>query len=161
MSSTFTRTSQFTQRAGAQGAADFLRSNERMAALLPAVTRMVALQKDCAKTLPAMFTSCEILQFENGQLVLSTPNAAVAAKLKQQLPKLQDELSKLGWQVSAIRLKVQVGKTAIKTLTRKQLTLPDQALTALTALEGSLERTPQNGALLTAIAAMVARHRQA
>ncbi len=74
----------------AKGAADFLHSHDKMAVILPTVTRMVALQKDCVAALPAMFDACAVLQFEAGQLVLSTPNAALAAKLKQQLPKLQD-----------------------------------------------------------------------
>src|SRR3569832_1333085 len=55
----------------AQGAADFLRAHDRMAALLPTVTRMVALKKDCASILHDMFASCEILQFDSGQLTLS------------------------------------------------------------------------------------------
>jgi hypothetical protein len=94
----------------AQGAADFLRGHEKMASLLPAVSRMAALQKDCAAVLPDMFSACGVLQFESEQLVLSVPNAALTARLKQMLPKLQDALLKRGWQVSAIRLRVQVGK---------------------------------------------------
>ena len=67
-------------------AADFLQSNDGLAALLPAVARMAALQKDCAALLPAMFDACDVLQYDADQLVLSTPNAALAVKLKQQLP---------------------------------------------------------------------------
>ena len=77
---------------------------------MPAVTRMAALQKDCAKLLPSMFEACDVLQYDADQLVLSTPNAALAAKLKQQLPKLQAHLVKSGWQVNVIRIKVQVAK---------------------------------------------------
>src|SRR5436309_10784769 len=72
----------------ATGAVDLLRANDTMAALLPTVTRMIALQRDCAAVLPSMFASCDVLQFDAGQLLLSIPNAALAAKLKQQLPKL-------------------------------------------------------------------------
>jgi uncharacterized protein YukE len=36
-----------------------------------------------------MFKHCEILAFEQNVLTLALPNAALAAKLKQQLPKLQ------------------------------------------------------------------------
>lgn len=143
----------------ATGAADFLRANDKMAAIMPAVMRMAALQKDCAETLPAMFEACAILQFETGQLVLSTPNAAIAAKLKQQLPKLQAALQQRGWQVSAIRLKVQVTKTLEKSSPCKQLTLPQQAMSALAVLADTLETSPRNEALKTAIKAMVQRHR--
>jgi hypothetical protein len=145
----------------AMGAADFLHSHEKLAALLPTVTRMVALQKDCAALLPAMFDSCAVLLFEAGQLVLSTPSAALAAKLKQQLPKLQAGLLQRGWQISAIRLKVQVGKAVEKLTTTKQLTLPQQAVAALAELDRTLENSPRNEALKTALAAMVRRHRDA
>lgn len=143
----------------ATGAADFLRANDKMAAIMPTVMRMAALQKDCAGALPAMFEACAILQFETGQLVLSTPNAAIAAKLKQQLPKLQDALQQRGWQVNAIRLKVQVTKTLEKSSPCKQLTLPQQALSALAVLADTLETSPRNEALKAAIKAMVRRHR--
>lgn len=161
-SSSFTSSQQGTRSAQtAQGAADFLRAHDKMAAILPAVTRMVALQKDCAAILPAMFKACAVLQFGSGQLVLSIPNAALAAKLKQQLPKLQDKLLKRGWQVNAIRLKVQVSPDLEKAATPKQLVLPEQAVSALAMLAGTLEQSPRNGALRAAISAMVQRHRDA
>ena len=144
----------------AKGAADFLRAHDKMAALLPNITRMVALQKDCAATLPAMFETCSVLQFESGQLVLAIPNASLASKLKQQLPKLQDALLKRGWQVSAIRLKVQVSKILEKSTTSKQLVLPAQALSAFAALGDTLADSPRNGALKAALRAMLSHHRE-
>jgi len=143
----------------AKGAADFLQSHDKMATILPTVTRMAALQKDCAAILPAMFDACAVLQFESDQLVLSTPNAALAAKLKQKLPKLQGDLLKRGWQVNAIRLKVQVTKIIEKSRTSKQLTLPAQAVSALAELGSTLENSSRNSALRAAISAMVRRHR--
>lgn len=142
-----------------QGVTDFLRANDRMASLLPAVTRMAALQKDCASILPALFDVCSVMQFEAGQLVLATPNAALATKLKQQLPKLQDNLLKRGWQVNVIRIKVQLGKVLEKKHPEKQLVLPQRAVSALTELKNSLENSPGNAALKAAINAMLERHR--
>src|SRR4051812_7251364 len=89
-----------TSKRNARDAVDFLRAHDRMAFLLPAVARMTALQKDCAAILPDIFTSCEVLQFESEQLTLSIPNASLAAKLKQKLPKLKQALQQRGWQVS-------------------------------------------------------------
>ncbi|MBS0307872.1 MAG: hypothetical protein JSS58_02770, partial [Proteobacteria bacterium] len=80
-----------------------------MRTLLPTVTRMAALQKSCETALPVLFESCSVVQYDADQLVLACPNAALASKLKQQLPKLQCDLIRQGWQVNAIRLKVQVG----------------------------------------------------
>lgn len=143
----------------ARGAADFLRANDKMAAILPGVTRMVALQKACAETLPAMFDACMVLQFEAGQLVLSVPNAALASRLKQQLPKLQDSLLGQGWQVNGIRLKVQVAQGNRRPAPVVPPELPPIATTAFAALAAALPDSPRNEALKAAIEAMVRRRR--
>ena len=145
----------------ARGVTEFLGTHDKLGALLPAVARMAQLQKDCARSLPPMFDTCEVLQFATGQLVLAAPNAALAAKLKQQLPKLQENLCRLGWQVNAVRLKVQAGRPAEKPVPPKQLELSPQALPALAALGDQLEDTPRNAALKAAIETMVRRHRHA
>ena len=88
----------------AHDAASYLGGNEKLAALLPAVKRMGQLQKACAAILPEMFGYCEVLQCNADQLVLGVPNASVAAKLKNRLPKLQEALAVQGWQLNAIRL---------------------------------------------------------
>lgn len=134
--------------------------HEKLAALLPAVRRIATLQRECSAILPALFDACSVMQFEAGNLVLSAPNAALATKLKQQLPKLQENLLKRGWQVNAIRIKVQVGKIAEKKVQPKDLALPPQALTALDSLKNSLEDSPQNEALKKALSAMLSRHRK-
>jgi hypothetical protein len=143
-----------------KGVADFLRGHDKMASLLPSIMRMAALQRDCAAALPTMFSSCGVLQFDAAQLVLSTPNAALASKLKQQLPKLTAALQQRGWQVSAIRLKVQVGTPADNLRPNKKLSLPDQAISALAELETTLEPTPRNAGLLDAINRLVRRPRR-
>jgi hypothetical protein len=147
-----------TPEKSAKGAADFLRSHDKMAALMPAITRMAALQKDCAEILPAMFAHCSVLQFEADQLVLSVPNAALATRLKQQSPKLQATLLQRGWQVSAIRLKVQVDKTPVKSMASRQLTLPQQAVSAFGALGSALEDSPANQALKKALSNLARHH---
>jgi len=131
-----------------------------MASLLPAVARLAALQKDCAAVLPTLFETCSVMHFDAGQLVLAIPNNALAARLKQQLPKLQDSLLKRGWQVSAIKIKVQVGKISEKTTPQKQIALPTQALGALAVLNESLEDSASNAALKAAIGTMLKRHRE-
>ena len=146
------------KQSSTQGIVDFLRAHDRMAALLPAVARMASLQKDCAAILPALFETCSVMQYEAGQLVLATPNNALAAKLKQQLTKLQDGLLNRGWQVSAIKIKVQVGNISEKTTQKKQIVLSSQALGALETLIKSLESSPGNAALKAAISTMLKRH---
>jgi hypothetical protein len=140
-------------------ATDFLKRNDKMAALLPAIERMAALQKDCAATLPSMFSHCEILAFEEGHLLLSTPSSAVAAKLKQQLPKLQDTLQQRGWQINNIRLRVQMMKAADIKPQMRTLSLPPAAVTAFEELSKSLEQSKQNGHLIEALQLLVQRRR--
>jgi hypothetical protein len=101
-----------------------------------------------------------VLRFESGQLVLAVPNAALAAKLKQQLPKLQDALLKRGFQVSSIRLRLQPGNIVTNVTKSKQLLLPNQAISALADLNASLEDSPHNEALKAAIMTMLHRHRR-
>jgi len=142
---------------GATGAVDFLRAHDRMSAILPAITRLAALQRDCAALFPMLFENCTVLHLENGQLTLAAPNAALASRLKQQLPKLQDALLQRGWQVNAIRIKVQVARPPEERPPTRAKSLSKQALASFSALESSLEDTPRNAALRAAIAAMTRR----
>jgi hypothetical protein len=138
---------------------DFLRRNDKMAGLLPTAMRMASLQSDCAGALPQMFSNCDVLSYEDGQLVLATPSSAVAAKLKQQLPKLQLALHKKGWKVDAIKLKVQVTRSIPPVVHTRQLVLPQTAVSALGELGETLAPTSQNAGLIAALKAMAARHR--
>jgi hypothetical protein len=144
----------------AHDAASYLGANEKMAALLPTVKRMAELQRACSAILPDMFGYCQVLQCNADQLVLGVPNASVAAKLKNRLPKLQESLAGQGWQIGTIRLKVQVGGNEPRPAPVRQLHLPQQAVAALADLGGALEDSPRNAALRAAIAAMVNRHRK-
>ena len=143
----------------AHDAASYLGANDKMAALLPAVRRMAQLQQACAAILPDMFGYCEVLLSTADQLVLGVPNASVAAKLKNRLPKLQESLAAQGWQIGTIRLKVQVRASIPAPPPAKPLRLPRQAVSALAELGDTLEDSPRNAALRAAIAAMVSRHR--
>ena len=139
----------------AAGAMNFLHAHQNMARLLPTVKRLAALQKDCATLLPAMFETCQILQLEAGHLTVTTPHAALASKLKQQLPKLQNDLSKLGWQVTAIRIKVQAPKPnpVQKTVTKRQLSA--RGFTELSTLKQDLLLNKTNPGLAAALQALL------
>lgn len=147
------------RRTGAKGISEFLHGHDKLAALLPAARRMAGLEQDCRNLLPQLLGDwLAVVQFEGGQLVLALPNAALAAKLKQQLPRLKDELLKRGWQVDGIRLKIKIGRVVDKPPPPKQLELPRKAMSALAELRESLENTPRNQALKAAIGAMLSRH---
>jgi len=142
----------------ASDASSFLRRNDKISPLLPTIKRNASLQKDCEAILPYIFPSCEILQLSDSHLTLATPNAAFASKLKQQLPKLQSQLQLLGWQVHSISIKVQIRNTVEKVAPVKQLVLSQQAVNAFDLLEHTLEATPQNASLRSALARLVQRN---
>jgi chromosomal replication initiation ATPase DnaA len=142
------------------GATDFLRANARMASLLPTAMRMASLQKDCAAALPAMFVNCDVLSFHEGILVLAVPSSAVAARLKQQLPKLQATLQQRGWGVESMKLKVQVARAMPPQEQMRTLALPPTAVDAFEQLGDALPDTPQNATLIAAIKAMAAKRRR-
>jgi hypothetical protein len=135
-------------------ATDFLRRNDRMASLLPAATRMATLQKDVRLILPPMYANCEALAVQEGVLTLAVPSSAVAAKLKQQVPKLQAALQKKGWQVDSVRIKIQVGRALpaqADIMKPSSLELPSTAVQAFEELGDALPASPQNAPLIAAI----------
>lgn len=91
---------------------------------------------------------------------MSTPNASIAAKLKQQLPKLQAHLQQTGWQINAIKIKVQVKRAIIKPDPIKQAVLTGSALNAFEELKNNLETTPQNAELKAALARLLNRNQR-
>jgi hypothetical protein len=143
---------------GTQGVADFLRAHDRMAALLPVAERLAALERDCAALLPVAYSASRVLHLDDGHLLLAVSNAALAAKLKQQLPKLQDGLAKRGWQVNVIRIKVQAGNISEKTRPAKQLVLPSPATQAFAELDRALDDSTGNQALKSALRTLLRRH---
>ena len=130
-----------------------------MASLLPTALRMADLQRDVGLALPAVAGNCDVLSFQDGVLVLAVPSSAVAARLKQQLPKLQGTLLARGWQVSSTRLKVQVTRAMPDRPEPRVLELPATAVDAFEELGESLPETPQNAALVAAIKRLAAKRR--
>lgn len=163
--SSFPYVGQTTSSAGAATAAQevghYLRRHERMASLIPTAQRIMSLQKECLSILPAMFRDCTVLRFEAGEIMLSVPHTALAARLKQQAPQLKQALLKRGWQINSIQMKVQVKSTTPEPPACKQVFLPQSAVASLAALNNELENTPRNAALKEAIETMVRRHLKA
>ncbi|QJD99213.1 DUF721 domain-containing protein [Massilia forsythiae] len=142
-------------------ATDFLRSHERLASLLPAAMRIGKLQKDVRVILPPMYAGCDVLSFQDAALVLAVPSSAVAAKLKQQLPKLQGGLQKKGWQVESVRIKIQVGRALPQPQQPKgSLQLPPTAVQAFEDLGHALPETAQNAPLIAALLRLAEKRRQ-
>lgn len=148
-------------RKTAFGATDFLRANDRLAALMPTALRVGNLQRDVKVILPPMYAGCDVLSFQDAVLTLAVPSSAVAAKLKQQLPKLQAGLQKKGWQVENVRIKIQMRPNVPVREEAKPstLTLPLSAVDAFEQLGETLPETPQNAALIAAIKRLAERRK--
>jgi hypothetical protein len=142
----------------ASGVASFLQQSDKLSPLLPTIKRNLSLQKECGSLLPPIFDCCEVLNLADDQLVLSTPNASIASKLKQQLPKLQAHLQQRGWQINAIKIKVQVKRTVEKPVPIKQAILSSKAISAFASLESNLATTPQNADLKAALERLLRRN---
>jgi hypothetical protein len=88
-----------------------LRATETSATLAPLLERMRISQQmwsDIAPLLPAvMRDSVQPGKWEDGVWCLLVRSGAVSAKLRQLAPALLSTLTSKGWQISAIRLKVQ------------------------------------------------------
>ena len=154
--STFVPARRPGQRPLARDATDFLQGNEKLASLLPAAARLADLQRECMKLLPTQFVHCTVLQVTDGQLTVAVPNAALATRVKQSLPKLQAGLTEKGWQIQAIKLKIQVIAPPLPKPVR-DLSLPSGAVASFAALDISLDTHPRNAALKEAIRALVER----
>lgn len=129
-----------------------------LAHLWPTVANITRLQKACAAVLPQLFLYCQVLHLEAEQLVIAAPNSAMASKLKQQVPKLQVALQKAGWQVDAIRIKVQTQRSFSVEMPQKQCQLSDVALQAFDALEKNLAESNPKSEVLNALRTLLARH---
>jgi hypothetical protein len=106
-----------------------------------------------------MFSNCDVLSYQDAVLVLAVPSSAIAARLKQQLPKLQATLQQRGWQVESVRAKVQVTRAFVPEPPKQNPDLPPNAVQAFEELGEALAETPQNAQLIAAIRSLAAKRR--
>lgn len=92
-------------------------------------------------------------------LTLGAPNAAVAARLKQKLPSLQERLAQSGWGIDAMRVKVQMKPPSIDAPVPRKKSLSRQAVSSLTELQQQIAGTG-NSELAEALASMIAHHKE-
>jgi hypothetical protein len=129
---------------------------------MPTALRMANLQRDVKVILPPMYANCDVLSFQDAVLTLAVPSSAVAAKLKQQLPKLQAGCRKRAgrW----IRAHQDPGAANVPgarsdALKPSSLTLPPTAVDAFEQLGETLPETQQNAALIAAIKGLAERRK--
>ena len=85
-----------------------LNADEAMARLAAHAGRLLKLQGLFEEMVPAALArTCRIANFKSGVIFIHAENGAVAAKLRQITPRLNDDYRTRGVQVTEIRIKVQ------------------------------------------------------
>jgi hypothetical protein len=86
--------------------------NAGLTALTRATQYIAALQRLYAVCAPPdMIRASRVVNNRDGMLVIAADNGAVAAKLRQQAPRLLKNMQKQGAEVTGIRVQVQVERT--------------------------------------------------
>lgn len=153
----FTPTRRPESRPAAREPLAYLRSDDKLGSLLPTAQQVAALQTDCERQLPALFATCRVLQLREHTLNIAVPNAALATRLRQVLPKLQQGLREKGWSVEQIRLKVQpMAPETTPVVPREHRELSSGALSSFAALASEIDDSP----LRDAVQALLKRRKQ-
>ena len=86
----------------------YLDSAAGIAALLPQAERLIELRRIYTELVPQpLLRSSSIVNYKQGNVIIFAENNAIAAKLKLLSPRLVNDFSKRGVQVTGIRLEVQ------------------------------------------------------
>lgn len=127
----------------------YLNSSNRLRQLAGDARRITELQQVFLKIAPQPLTeACCVKQLRAGTLVLLAENAAIAAKVKQLFPRLLTLYRKLGWQITSIRVEVQVRQTAPQPVAgRTRARLSIETIDNLERLAAGLEDSPLKQAL--------------
>lgn len=127
---------------------EYLRSDDKLSSLLPTVQQVAQLQADCEQQLPALFSNCRVLQLRENTLHIAASNAALATRLRQVLPKLQQGLRDNGWGIEQIRLKVQLMPTQpAPPPPSEPRVLSSSAIASFASLASQIEESPLRDAL--------------
>ena len=127
----------------------YLNSSSSLRTLAREARRIAELQQVFLKIAPQPLTqACCVKQLRAGTLFLSAENAAIAAKLKQLAPRLLTAYQKLGFEVTSIRVEVQVKEAAPDTASKRApKRLSTDTIENLERLAAGLEDSPLKQAL--------------
>lgn len=123
---------------------DFLNADEAMARLAAHAGRLLKLQRLFEEVVPATLArACRIANFKSGVIFIHAENGAVAAKLRQTMPSINDEFRTRGVQVTEIRIKVQPLDVAVQHKPRpRAAVLGDAGRASIARLADSLPEGP-------------------
>jgi hypothetical protein len=117
----------------------YLDSTAGIATLLPQAERLIQLRHIYEKLVPKqLLESSSIVNYRQRRIVIFADNNAIAAKLKLLTPRLIDDFSKFGVEVTGIRLEVQPRQADAGVLPPKRALLSRAASAKLQALASRL-----------------------
>lgn len=132
----------------------YLDSAAGIAALLPQAERLIELRRIYSELVPQqLLRSSSVVNYKQGNVVIFAENNAVAAKLRLLSPRLLNDFSKRGVQVTGIRLEVQPRQEPQRAPAPKHARLSEAGAESLEALA---RRLPDSK-LKQALAEMAAR----
>ena len=132
-------------------ARSFLSAAPNLQTLLQHAQELLALQSAWNEIAPKQLAAASRTGAVRGRmLIVYASNGAVAAKLRQLAPSLLAKIQKRGFEVTAIRVDVQV-ETPHPDKKQKDLAINRNALNNLAQLERSLADSPLKNALQTLI----------
>ena len=136
----------------------YLDSAAGIAGLLPQAERLIELRRIYRKVVPQqLLRSSAIVNYKQQKLVIFAENNAVAAKLRLLSPRLVNDFSKSGVEVTGIRLEVQPREDTPPELAPKRAKLSRAGAESLEALARQLP----DSTLKQALASMAAHGRSA
>lgn len=125
----------------------FFTSSQELRQITGKVQQLRTIQLHYEKVAPpSLLRSSQVLQIEQGELILAASNSAVAAKLRQMAPELTTQLQLNGCEVTGIQVRVQV-TTPPGTRTPTPVSMSSQGKQYLTDLADSLKDSPLKSAL--------------
>lgn len=111
------------------------------------IRQLMALQSVLAEVLPGnLATSANVALLKAGEMILFADNGAAAAKLRQITPRVLISLRQRGYDITGIRLQVQVS-IRDNPLPQKQISLSSEARNAIDLLSERLKASPLKTAL--------------
>jgi hypothetical protein len=132
----------------------YLGSAAGIAGLLPQAERLIELRRIYSKLLPQqLLRASSIVNYRQQTVVIFAENSSVAAKLRLLSPRLVNDFSKFGTEVTGIRVEVQPSQGPVREMVPKRAQLSPAGAECLEALAKQLP----DSKLKQALAAMTAR----
>jgi len=132
---------------GSHNLLGWLGRDAQMASVVATAQRYAQIRLALAALLPAgLAGAVQVVKLDAGQLTLAVPGAAYVTKLRQLAPRLADALTRQGWHVNVVNIRIQTQTRDVQEKmqeNKRQATpLNAQALQAFSSLHSRLSAGP-------------------